>query len=87
MPYRDIPCVTSETYHVFNRSVAGQTIYITVNDYQRMYDLFNFYRFGELKNSFSYYNRLSIEDKEVYLANVVASNRPLVSISVTTPRC
>lgn len=81
MPYRTVPCVTSETYHVFNRSIAGQTIFLKSKDYQRMYDLLNFYRFSSLNDSFSHYNRLPTDVKEIYLSKVKASNAPLVSIS------
>ncbi len=81
MPYRTVPCGTSETYHVFNRSVAGQTIFEHAKDYQRMYDLLNFYRFSGVKDSFSHFNRLSTEAKVLYLSNVKAMHSTLVSIS------
>ena len=81
MPYRYMPCVTKETYHVFNRSVAGQAIFTTTKDYQRMHDLFDFYRFGSLKDSFSHFNRLPIEAKQDYITQLRESYVPQVSIS------
>lgn len=81
MPYRHNPCVTHEVYHVFNRSVAGQTIFSTAKDYQRMYDLCDFYRFASLTNSFSHYNRLHGEAKQTYISQVRESHAPLVTIS------
>ena len=76
MPYRYTPCVTSETYHVFNRSIAGQIIFKTTHDYQRMYNLLEYYRFQSLTNSFSHYNRLPTKAKEMYMSQI-KTTKPL----------
>jgi len=64
MPYRYIPCDNFEIYHVFNRSVAHQTIFLQKYDYQRFIDLLDYYRYEKPNIRFSEYNRLSIEAKQ-----------------------
>lgn len=79
MPYRKIPIVAGEVYHVFNRSVAKQPIFLSSRDYKRAIDVIDFYRHKDLPMRFSYYNRAPIEQK-IDLAKIVAESTPLVEI-------
>lgn len=63
MPYRKIPIVAGEIYHVFNRSVAKQPIFLYDRDYQRAIEVIKFYRHKDLPLRFSHYNRLPLEQK------------------------
>ncbi len=63
MPYRKIPLVTGEIYHVFNRSVAGQTILLQQNDYKRALEVIEFYIFNHTPLSFSHFRRLTGEEQ------------------------
>lgn len=49
-------------YHVFTRSIADYKIFRDVEDYRRMIEAFEFYKFKR-DRSFSYYKRLSEKDK------------------------
>lgn len=66
MPYRRTPFVPDEIYHVFNRSIARQTIFRRQEDYKRIIDVINYYRFDKLPLRFSHYKRLPIEQKELF---------------------
>lgn len=66
MPYRNIPFVNGEVYHVFNRSIARQPIFNIRRDYSRFMNLIDYYRFGRLPLRFSHYDHLPIEKKEKY---------------------
>lgn len=63
MPYRTVPFISNQVYHVFNRSIARLPIFIEKNDYERVMDLVNYYRFSRPPLRFSHYKRLSIEQK------------------------
>lgn len=63
MPYRKTPFVVSEIYHIFNRSVARQPIFVSDKDHQRGLDVFKFYNFKKPGLRFSHYNRLPKDQK------------------------
>ncbi len=44
MPGRDIPLISGEIYHVFNRGVASQPIFLQKRDYQRFLDTVSYYQ-------------------------------------------
>ncbi len=79
MPYRKIPIVAGEIYHVFNRSVAKQPIFISHKDYQRSIEVIDFYRHKDLPMRFSYYNRLAISQKQ-QLTKIIAETASIVEI-------
>ena len=79
MPYRKIPIVAGEIYHVFNRSVAKQPIFISRKDYQRAMAVIDFYRHQDLPMRFSYYNRLAIPQKQK-LIKIIAETSSIVEI-------
>lgn len=80
MPYRYEPCVTQEIYHVFNRSVAGQTIFPRNHDYERFLDLINYYRFENPSVRFSEYKRLSVQAKKYFFEQLQANHDQVVTI-------
>lgn len=57
------PLVTREIYHIFNRSVGGQPIFVDNRACSRAIELINFYRFLRPSIRYSHYNRLSKEQK------------------------
>ena len=63
MPFRKIPIVIGEIYHIFNRSVARQPIFLTIKDFNRAIECIKFYQHGNLPMRFSHYNRLPKEQK------------------------
>lgn len=51
MPYRTQKIIEGETYHVFNRSVNHENIFVKNRDIERFFSLINFYRY---KSDISY---------------------------------
>ncbi len=80
MPYRTIPFVTGEIYHVFNRSIARQPVFLNQRDYQRAYQLIDYYRFFKLNLRFSHYNRLPLELRIEYLNRLYSSQPKIIEI-------
>ncbi len=75
MSYRKSPLVKGEVYHVFNRSIAQQPIFIQSKNYQRALEVFRFYQFEKPSLRFSFYNRLPTDVKSEFLSNLSNKNR------------
>lgn len=80
MPYRISPLVTGEIYHVFNRSIAKQPIFITQRDYQRALETINFYRYQNQPMRFSYFKRLPSERTKEFLNNLAKNGKQSIEI-------
>jgi len=59
MPGRKVPLVTGETYHVFNRGVASQPIFLDKRDYQRAIETAFFYQNIKTPLRYSFFIRLT----------------------------
>jgi len=80
MSYRKTPIAVNEVYHVFNQSVAKQPIFISNQDYRRALDVLRFYQYRNPSLRFSFYNRLSISQKEEFFSRLILSAEKLVEI-------
>lgn len=80
MPYRYTPFVTGEIYHVFNRSVARQPIFKRKDNYERIFNLIDFYRFKKPNLRFSHYNVLPPPKRKKFLNNLYSSSDKLIDI-------
>lgn len=80
MPYRFVPFVTGQTYHVFNRSVVRQPIFLNTPYYLRMLDVINYYRFDSPDIRFSHYHRLPVKQKAEVMQQLELSHKPLIEI-------
>lgn len=63
MAGRAIPLVTGEYYHIFNRGVARQQVFITQRDYQRALLTLDYYRYVDPPLKLSKFNDLTVEEK------------------------
>ncbi len=79
MPYRIVPCVTGELYHVFNRSIAMEVILQDDRDYDRLYNLVAYYRYPKPIHCYSDYHRLSFMAQSEVLQRMT-QNEPIVDI-------
>ena len=70
MPYRRSLIVQGEIYHVFNRSIARQPIFLNSTYLQRGLDLMQYYAYSKPPLRFSHYNRLPQEQKSAYFDNL-----------------
>lgn len=64
MPYRTIPLVNGEIYHVFNRGVAKLPVFDDTRDYHRFLDTLYYYQFQGPKPQFSQLKRFKNLDFE-----------------------
>lgn len=80
MPYRKIIIAPNEIYHVFNRSIAKLPIFLSSRDYQRALETFNFYHYEKPRLRFSFYNRLSKEEKANFMKTLEEKHEALVEI-------
>lgn len=80
MPYRQTPLVSGEIYHIFNRSVARQPIFLTDTYYQRAYEVLSYYNNLNAPVRFSHFSRLPISVKNEILESLNKENQKLVQI-------
>lgn len=71
MPYRQVPLVSGEVYHIFNRSTAKEPIYRNHFEHQRAYELLGYYRFIKPGIRYSHFKRLNSQEKESFLAQLL----------------
>lgn len=70
MPYRKVLLVPGEIYHVFNRTVARQPIFLSNKDYHRAIETLYFYSFIKPDLRYSHYNRFPQDQKDKFLINL-----------------
>lgn len=80
MPYRKTPIVINEIYHVFNRSIAQQPIFITSRNYQRAIDVLGYYLYNNPPVRFSIYNGLQKDQRKSFFDELTKNQQPLVEI-------
>lgn len=69
MPFRKIPLVTGQIYHIYNRGVNRVPIFEDNRDYQRFRDLIGYYRFIAASPRFSSFKTLKKELREKIIAS------------------
>jgi putative transposase len=62
VPYRLIPFVTNNTYHVFNRGVEKRNIFLTNNDFDHFLETLVYYQYSKPKPKFSTYKRFKSQE-------------------------
>lgn len=70
MPYRIHPFSKGEIYHVFNRSIGNIPIFLNQRDYKRAIEVIGFYNYSKPPLRFSYFNRLTPEEKSQILTEL-----------------
>ena len=78
MPWRLIPLVTGEYYHTYNRGINKQPIFQDARDYKRFLELIEFCSFDDNRIRYSYFKRLSLEQRENILTSLREKNTQLV---------
>lgn len=75
MPQRKTPLVVGEIYHVFNRSIARQPIFLSQKDYQRAIEVIDFYRFQKLPLKFSRFKQLPSDQRQLFYENLIKNGK------------
>lgn len=80
MPRRKEIFANNYYYHVFNRGVAGISIFENRTDYKRLIKLFDYYRFYDVPLSYSAFYKLSTEEQKSVYNKMLKKQNPLVEI-------
>ena len=76
---RNLILTNGETYHVLNRSIASEEIFINRRELSRALNLIDYYRFPQ-KLSFSKFKKLSIETRSNYISEIKRKYKAFVEI-------
>src|SRR4030042_4242156 len=79
MPKRQLVFVNESIYHVFNRSIGKEPIFINKRENQRALALLDYYRYPQTIK-FSTFTSLSRDDQAEYLLRLARTSMPLVKI-------
>lgn len=80
MPGRKIPLVTNQIYHVLNRGIASQPVFLAKKDYQRTLEIIWYYQNQNPPLSYSHFLRLPIKQKSEILERLKNKEKFLVEI-------
>lgn len=80
MPYRRTILANGEIYHVFNRSVARQLIFLSDTYYQRVLEVLSYYNNLNVPVRYSHFSRLPASTKNEILESLNKENQKLVQI-------
>lgn len=80
MPRRTTILAVGECYHIFNRSIANEPIFLGSKDYLRFLHLVDYYRFKKPPIRFSHYNRLEKELRGEFINKLHTTGKKLVEI-------
>lgn len=73
MPGRKIPLVTGQVYHVYNRGINRQPVFINKREYDRALDAIKFYRFIKPQTSLSKFLKLEGSKQNDFLDSLKQS--------------
>lgn len=80
MPLRTVPLITGQYYHVFNRGINKQPIFLKRREYKRALEAFQFYSFATQKLRLSKFFLLSQTERERLWIQMINANNKLVDI-------
>lgn len=78
MPVRLVPLATNEYYHIFNRGINKQPVFLGLRDYNRALDTLEFYSFSNTPIRFSKFLLLAREDRSNILDGLRKENKKLM---------
>lgn len=80
MPGREIPLVTDQIYHVVNRGIAEQPIFLREKDYERALETLLYYKNTHLPLRYSFFMRLPAKQRGEILTSLKEKRGVLVDI-------
>lgn len=80
MNVRKIPLVNNQYYHIFSRSIAKYVVFNDRDDFERILELINLYRYSEFNHKYSRFKELDIATQESIIENLKKENNVLVEI-------
>lgn len=80
MNIRKTPLVTDQYYHIFSRSIAKYQVFNDADDFERILELIDLYRFSDFNHKYSRFKSYGITTQEAILSNLKKANNALVEI-------
>ena len=80
MPGRNIPLVTNQIYHVFNRGIASQPVFFGKVDYERARQTIFYYQNLKVPLRYSFFLRLPSNERDELLQNLRKKKEFIVEI-------
>lgn len=80
MPGREVPLVTNQFYHVLNRGVGSQPIFLGKKDYLRMREAAFYYQNQKPALSYSHFLRLPTKERAEFFKKLQTQSKFLVEI-------
>lgn len=80
MNLRKIPLVNDHYYHIFSRSIAKYEVFNHADDFNRILELLNYFRFVDFGYKYSRFKELEIMKQSAILSNLNKENNVLVEI-------
>lgn len=80
MPIRTTPLVNNKLYHIFNRGVARQPIFLNKRDYERFLQTVSYYRFHKPPFKLSRLLQLPITNREIILKELESRGKKIVEL-------
>ena len=77
MPKRYIPFVKNEIYHIYNRGVAKQPIFLDKRDYEKFILTLTYYRYNNLPLKQSRFLQLAQKERHVIMAKLNPQNNKI----------
>jgi putative transposase len=74
MPSRKVPLITNEYYHIYNRGFNQQQIFLSTNDYQRVFETIRYYQYLTPPIKFSYLNIQPPKQQKEILSHLVQTS-------------
>ena len=71
---------TDYYYHVFSRSIAKFVVFNDIDEYERLYQLINAYRFGNFHYKYSHFLNLTRKSRSNILSDILLQNDQIVEI-------
>jgi putative transposase len=77
---REDPLINNHYYHIYNRSIAKYTIFNNNQEFQRILQLIDLYRFSNFNFKLSYFNDLASITQNKILRKLKSNDKKIVSI-------
>ncbi|OQA52973.1 MAG: Transposase IS200 like protein [candidate division WS2 bacterium ADurb.Bin280] len=81
MQVRKDELVNGQIYHVFSRSIAGFVVFNTSDEYARMIDLLDLFRYRNFTHKYAIYKKLTVNSQIAIRENLINSERSVEIIA------
>lgn len=80
MPKRYIPFIKNEIYHIYNRGVAKQPIFLDKRDYEKFILTLTYYRYDKLTLKLSRFLQLAHKERDIIMTKLNRENKKIVEV-------